>query len=580
MTLTVLLYAFTLCIFCRFSHSIPLPDNNSTTFISTVSVAQVELTVIQASALATALNAVDTLLFGPPQIPPPSNSSPPSSVAGDIDSLNLYPSFSPPVTISSQSAASLSQPPETLVTTTAVEILTDTETVTRPPTTITVSAAPSTVTDVVTVFIPISLPPPSSTPTPSGSKTAWTAPAQMTDLSAFNISAFPGGQQNLRLVNGIPADASAASLFDSAVEPSGATSPDTGWDNATTVLQLLYPANSINPGSKPQGGAEFYATPLSLAHAENVSLNYSVFFPGDFDWVKAGKLPGLYGGHTGCSGGAAALDCFSTRLMWREDGAGELYLYAPKDKQTDALCSDPQSVCDAAYGFSIGRDSFTFAAGGWTTVLQTVQLNTPGKQDGRFSLDVNGQRVIHRDDVFYRDVVPPPSGGAGAKTSKAKVPPKPSSTSTSGDDGDGGGVLGPLLTGLLGRRTAVQGVPRDMRPLLLPVQTAGLEQSSAAMVTFLVDTGTYHEAVQLAPALPGTVTTTLSATDITTTSTVWVTSIVYPSPSISELAAQHGPVGFLGIFFSTFFGGHEADYATPKDQYVWFKDFGLTTHNS
>jgi hypothetical protein len=26
---------------------------------------------------------------------------------------------------------------------------------------------------------------------------------------------------------------------------------------------------------------------------------------------------------------------------------------------------------------------------------------------------------------------------------------------------------------------------------------------------------------------------------------------------------------------STFFGGHEKQYATPKDQYVWFKDFAL-----
>lgn len=26
---------------------------------------------------------------------------------------------------------------------------------------------------------------------------------------------------------------------------------------------------------------------------------------------------------------------------------------------------------------------------------------------------------------------------------------------------------------------------------------------------------------------------------------------------------------------STFFGGHDEKYATPKDQYVWFKDFGL-----
>ena len=65
---------------------------------------------------------------------------------------------------------------------------------------------------------------------------------------------------------------------------------------------------------------------LHLSGAKNVSLEYSVFFPLDFDWVEGGKAPGIYGGHDGCSGGDDALDCFSTRLMWRGKGAGELYL--------------------------------------------------------------------------------------------------------------------------------------------------------------------------------------------------------------------------------------------------------------
>ncbi|TFK25741.1 polysaccharide lyase family 14 protein, partial [Coprinopsis marcescibilis] len=206
-----------------------------------------------------------------------------------------------------------------------------------------------------------------------------------------------------------------------------------------------YPKGSINPAQKPQGGIEFYASPLPLSAlpslpmqgdtresplgtpATNVTLRYSVFFPKDFDWVLAGKLPGLYGGHTGCSGGNAALDCFSTRLMWRKDGLGELYLYAAKDKQTDALCDAPTSVCDAAYGFSVGRGSFAWSAGAWTTVEQTVVLNTPGKQDGWFSLDVNGKRVIHVGGVFYRDTrpcsfVPLPSTFFGGHDEKYATP--------------------------------------------------------------------------------------------------------------------------------------------------------------
>ncbi|XP_050413617.1 uncharacterized protein LOC126828082 [Patella vulgata] len=39
-----------------------------------------------------------------------------------------------------------------------------------------------------------------------------------------------------------------------------------------------------------------------------------------------GKLPGLFGD---CSGGRHSTTCFSARLMWREKGDGEIYVYMP-----------------------------------------------------------------------------------------------------------------------------------------------------------------------------------------------------------------------------------------------------------
>ncbi|KAJ7272831.1 hypothetical protein C8J57DRAFT_260128 [Mycena rebaudengoi] len=544
------LSAFAVSLLCELSLCIPLPDN-ATSLLPPVPTA-----TLQSVAQTPPLSTADTLLFAPAQIipiPPPAR----IAAAEENDTLNLFPPDRPPLAPSSLPSESLA--------TTVIEILTDTKTVTEAPTTITVSAAPTTVTDVVTVIVSAPPPPPLSLATP-GPKAAWTAPAHMTDMSAFNISAFPGGQQNLRLVKGIPASASATSFADAAVETPDAAS-DTGWNNASTVMQLLYPANSINPGTKPQGGAEFYAAPLALASAKSVNLTYSVFFPDGFDWVKAGKLPGLYGGHTGCSGGAAAGDCFSTRMMWRRDGIGELYLYAPKDKQTNALCSDSKSVCDSAYGMSVGRGSFSYAAGAWTTVLQTVQLNTPGKQNGVFTLHVNGKQVLHRADVFYRDVAASPAKPTKTKTS-TKAPPTSTADDDDGDDGGDLPVVGPLLSGLLGRRRAVvQEVPRDMRPLMLPPQTAS-PQSPLPVSPPLAPQGG-----------PATVTMTLPATT-TMTSTVWLTSIMYPTMlPISDQTTQRGPVGFDGIFFSTFFGGHQADYATPRDQYVWFKDFALTVNS-
>lgn len=148
---------------------------------------------------------------------------------------------------------------------------------------------------------------------------AWSSPKFFTDLSAFNISHFASGRDNLEVVVGITPG------VDDIVHEDDASS----WTNAFAMLQLFYPKDSVNPARRPQGGSEFYAKPLDISKANSVTLEYKVFFPGDFDWVKGGKLPGLYGGHTRCSGGNSALDCFSTRLMWRAGGAGELYLVRP-----------------------------------------------------------------------------------------------------------------------------------------------------------------------------------------------------------------------------------------------------------
>jgi len=154
--------------------------------------------------------------------------------------------------------------------------------------------------------------------TPSHSK--WTSPKSFSDLSAFHVTHFSSGKDNLEVVAGVTPDAENTALADD---------PAT-WANEATILQVFYPNGSINPARRPQGGSQFYAAPLDLRHARSVTFAYSVFFPGDFDWVKGGKLPVLYGGRTGCSGGDAADDCFSTRLMWRTRGAGELYLVRPQ----------------------------------------------------------------------------------------------------------------------------------------------------------------------------------------------------------------------------------------------------------
>ncbi|KAF7359122.1 hypothetical protein MSAN_01253700 [Mycena sanguinolenta] len=577
MALLVWLSALALSLLSSLVFSVPVPDDDPTTPLVAPPIFGADMDGSIHSLLTTVLNP--TLFFDPQQtFELPSAPSPPwAPILTSEDPVLTYYYSIPSIDVS-QSAASMSD----ILTT---DTVTNIETVTEPATTATeiVSATPPTIIDTVTVTVPV-FPPPSTSiaqaststsPAPDAPDATWAAPAQMTDLSAFNVSYFvTGGKDNFGLVTGIPATAtatpttSADPLFPAILPmPTGGSPPSNSepympWDNTSTVFQLRYPKGSVNPAAQPVGGAQFYALPLDLTQAKVATLSYSVFFPVDFDWVNCGKLPGLYGGRQSCSGGDAATDCFSTRLMWRPEGAGELYLYAPKDKQTDALCDDPQSVCDAQYGLSVGRGSFSWLAGGWTTVTQVVRLNTPGHQDGGFALYVNGERKICREDIYYRGPAP-----NAVSTSASSASPSPSDTTGAGDPLGLGPILStllpPLLPGLLNPR-AMDG------PLLLSVPTPTSAPQSPPVDNIASD----QWAIQLAPAQ---VLVTGPLLGSTTSSTATTTVGVSPTllPGIDQAAAQ-GPVGFIGIFFSTFFGGNGPRYATPRDQYTWFKDFALS----
>ncbi|KAI1791522.1 hypothetical protein LXA43DRAFT_1082589 [Ganoderma leucocontextum] len=488
-----------------------------------------------------------------------------------------------------------------------------------PASTVTATGSPQTVTDTITI-----IPPPTPSPTLAGTSTTesvhpttWSAPPQMTDLSAFKVKNFASGQGNMRIIVSDPPTDTTDMAFPSLLQGvdtiaetlsktvaalvsavvSGIIPPPPE-HASSSFLQLYYPANSINPAQEPVGGADFYAAPLDFRGAKNVSMEYSVFFPSDFDWVEAGKLPGIYGGHDGCSGGDDATSCFSTRLMWRGEGVGELYLYAPKDKQTRAFCATPPlSLCDSDYGLSIGRGSFRFAAGNWTRVRQTVTLNTPGMQDGAFALDVNGVRVIDRTGVFYRDV-PSLLGlsrrAAAANDSSTEVSEPPHSIGVArlpslpvrrgifpgGVDVDNADAP-PDMPMMAARDFTPAFAPSSPRPLLGnrnasgdppgPGPGAAISPSVAAPSPVLTSTVT-----SMVMVVPPPQTVIVAPTH---TKTAYVVAMetgagVPPAGAIAMQATE--PVGFSGLFFSTFFGGHERKYATPKDQFTWFKDFAMT----
>ncbi|KXN90399.1 hypothetical protein AN958_04268 [Leucoagaricus sp. SymC.cos] len=181
-------------------------------------------------------------------------------------------------------------------------------------------------------------------------------------------------------------------------------------------LKAHYPKGSYKPSADPCGGVSFYApgpASVDLSTAKEALFSYSVYFPSGFDFVKGGKLPGLYGGDdadtaVSCSGGRKDVTCWSARLMWRTDGAGEVYLYLPpydvaQFAVNKKLCSMPNSVCDSTYGISVNRGAFKFATGGWTTVAERVKLNDVGQANGEIELFVDGKSVISVSGVIIKD---------------------------------------------------------------------------------------------------------------------------------------------------------------------------------
>ncbi|KAJ3051238.1 hypothetical protein HK097_007777 [Rhizophlyctis rosea] len=170
------------------------------------------------------------------------------------------------------------------------------------------------------------------------------------------------------------------------------------------VLRIFYPARSYNPSGSPRGGTGFYGVPVDISKAKEATFQFQIYFPAGFNFVKGGKLPGLYGGREGCSGGDPAKDCFSTRFMFRKSGSAEIYLYVQDKKQDPGFCKvPPLSVCNGVYGNSIGRGAFTYTPGKWQTLMQRIVLNDPGKTNGRVQVWSNGKLVIDFNKVMWRD---------------------------------------------------------------------------------------------------------------------------------------------------------------------------------
>lgn len=223
---------------------------------------------------------------------------------------------------------------------------------------------------------------------------------------------------------------------------------------------------------------------------------------------------------------------------------------------------------------------------------------------------VNGQLVLHSDSVFFRGAKDSSSSSASPAPTSTPIassadpdPVSSASPTTTTDGGLLGGLLGDLLPPLK-KRSAPTPLSIDEDGKIVHGSMAGDEFANASGVTetdktFPTSTTiVWKKVFSTVQAPPSTITMTETSTQTQTavsTSTVTLQPSSPPSPSqlsgsgIANILEQgqlldhsksgggtvKGRAGFLGIMFDTFFGGHEAKYASPKDQYSYFNGVSL-----
>ncbi|KAJ3010861.1 UNVERIFIED_CONTAM: hypothetical protein HDU68_001929 [Siphonaria sp. JEL0065] len=180
------------------------------------------------------------------------------------------------------------------------------------------------------------------------------------------------------------------------------------------VLQVNY---TTGVGGKT--GAVFDVHPGNPPYTNytRMSLSYDVWFPKGFNFVKEGKLPGLWGkqdayhGYFDCGNGYDVVHgshgpCWSVRGLWRsptstkgKTGLGAAYVYAPRrniwcttkttDMEHGTYCALPSD------GDIVGRN-FQYSTGTWNKILIVVDVRQKILQ-----LSLNGKLMISYNGVNY-----------------------------------------------------------------------------------------------------------------------------------------------------------------------------------
>ena len=155
----------------------------------------------------------------------------------------------------------------------------------------------------------------------------------------------------------------------------------------------------------------FHAAPKHCCPAKVIQFSYNVYFPDSFKWVRGGKLPGIYIGSPGATGGNWELNSGSVRVVWQRKGVACLYVYIPTQicpDQTKEGAIEMQHETFKRHSHTTAKGChlwhkgpLCFNKGQWNSVKLRVEMNDIGASNGRVSLEVNGQRE-HIGDMIWR----------------------------------------------------------------------------------------------------------------------------------------------------------------------------------
>ncbi|MDO7086716.1 polysaccharide lyase [Pseudocolwellia sp. AS88] len=149
-------------------------------------------------------------------------------------------------------------------------------------------------------------------------------------------------------------------------------------NKALRVTYVAYPKGSRRVSSR-----------IKLASkVQSATLSFDVCFENDFQWVKGGKLHGLAPDNPVTGGNKRKPIGWSARILFKEDGMLQNYLY--------------DQNYDLTYGFGSKSKKKILKKGTWHTITMQLRLNNKDKNDGFSIIYVDGIRVVENTDISFR----------------------------------------------------------------------------------------------------------------------------------------------------------------------------------